>query len=247
MAAEQRGRQVLPGRLGAKGDPGTPGTPGTPGAPGPKGDQGDPGTPGAPGDKGDQGDPGTPGTPGTPGAPGPKGDKGDQGDPGNAWYNTGAPGAPGDKGDQGDPGPGYDLENVVWVAKSGGDFTTITAAIGSITDAGPTDRYVIMVAPGVYEETVVLKSYVDIEGSGEGATTISCACSSDTPGDPAGATVVFVGSEAELRDVTVRNTGGGSLSAAIGFGGNLSLTDVTAVTSEAWRTPGSMLELGRRG
>ncbi|WP_394931479.1 hypothetical protein [uncultured Ilumatobacter sp.] len=37
----------------------------------------------------------------------------------------------------------------------------------------------IKIAPGDYTETsnVVLKTYVDVEGSGQNTTTINCACS----------------------------------------------------------------------
>src|SRR5687767_4791312 len=56
--------------------------------------------------------------------------------------------------------PAYD--NVVAVAKSGGDFTTIGAAITSITDNGPANRYLVWVGPGVYSETVQMKPFVDI-------------------------------------------------------------------------------------
>ena len=55
---------------------------------------------------------------------------------------------------------------VVTVAKSGGDYTTIQSAIDSITDATTTKRYAILVYPGDYAESVTMKDYVDIIGSG---------------------------------------------------------------------------------
>lgn len=64
------------------------------------------------------------------------------------------------------------LDNVINVAKSGGDFTTITDALNAITDASATNPYLIRIAPGIYEESIDLKSYVDIEGSGETNTII---------------------------------------------------------------------------
>lgn len=97
------------------------------------------------------------------GPQGPQGPAGPKGDPGNK----------GDKGDKGNPGdPGPRPERIVWVAKSGGDFTTVTAALNSITDASATKRYLVKVAPGIYAEQVTLKSYVDIEGSGQGVTVL---------------------------------------------------------------------------
>jgi hypothetical protein len=50
------------------------------------------------------------------------------------------------------------------VAKSGADFSTIQSAINSITDASPTNPYTIIICPGVYEEQVTLKSYVNLAG-----------------------------------------------------------------------------------
>lgn len=62
--------------------------------------------------------------------------------------------------------------NEVVVAKSGADFTSVQAAIDSITDAGPSNRYRVNVKPGKYNESVVMKPYVDLFGSGAENTTI---------------------------------------------------------------------------
>ena len=101
-------------------------------------------------------------------------------------------------------GSGY--RNVIVVAKSGGDFTSIQAALDSITDASDTNRYLVWVAPGVYNERVTMKPYVDIEGAGEQVTRITYGGSSN----PDTGTVVGA-NDAELRFLTVENTGGGSL------------------------------------
>ena len=95
--------------------------------------------------------------------------------------------------------------NVIWVATAGGDFTSVQAALDSITDAGPANRYLVQVAPGDYAERVTLKSFVDIEGSGPNLTTIS-ATGSNTIDSPTAATVHVPGTvTAELRSLTVKN------------------------------------------
>src|SRR5947208_9693622 len=48
--------------------------------------------------------------------------------------------------------------NVIVVARSGGDFTSVAKALGSISDNSPTNRYLVWVAPGIYTETVTMKS-----------------------------------------------------------------------------------------
>lgn len=105
-------------------------------------------------------------------------------------------------------GSGY--QNVRIVAKSGGDFTSIQAALDSITNASETNRYLVWVAPGVYNEHVKMIPYVDIEGSGELTTKITYGGSSSMErGTVEGA------NSAELRFLTVENTGGASFAVAI--------------------------------
>ena len=45
-------------------------------------------------------------------------------------------------------------------------YSTIQAAINSITDASPTKPYGVYIYPGKYQETVTLKSYVSLIGGG---------------------------------------------------------------------------------
>ena len=82
-------------------------------------------------------------------------------------------------------------------------WQTISAALAAINGtalplATATNRYVIKVGPGTYSETVSMKQYVDIEGSGQKLTTIS------------GTTTGVVGADdAELRQLTVEAVGPG--------------------------------------
>ena len=127
-------------------------------------------------------------------------------------------------------------QNVVIVAKSGGNFTTITAALNSIADASDTNRYLVYVAPGVYTEQVTMKQYVDIQGSGELTTKItSTGVDSFFNGTLLGA------NNAELRFLTVENTGGSNKNAVAIYNNSASprLTHVTVIadglgSSYAW-------------
>lgn len=64
------------------------------------------------------------------------------------------------------------LPNRILVAPSGGDFTTIQAAIDSVTPTAG-NPYLIDIAAGTYPEDLVLKSYLHLRGAGIGATVIT--------------------------------------------------------------------------
>lgn len=66
--------------------------------------------------------------------------------------------------------------NRISVAKSGGDFTTIQAAIDSVTPTAD-QPVVILIYPGRYVENVSLKSYITLEGTGSGSAILEA-----TPG-----------------------------------------------------------------
>lgn len=106
-------------------------------------------------------------------------------------------------------GKGTAYQNVLIVAGSGGDFTSIQAALNSISDANATNRYLVWVAPGIYSERVTMRAYVDIEGAGELATKITFIGDAGTDGTVRGK------SNAELRFLTVENTGGSTYAVAI--------------------------------
>ena len=95
--------------------------------------------------------------------------------------------------------------NVVYVAKTGAAFTSIQTALDFITDNSTTNRYVVKIGPGTYSERVTMKPFIDIEGSGEDVTKITAI---GAPINNPSATV-FGASNAELRSLTVENTGGG--------------------------------------
>jgi pectin methylesterase-like acyl-CoA thioesterase len=76
------------------------------------------------------------------------------------------------KAAKGDPGGNVSYKNLIVVAKSGAAFTSVQAALDSITDAAANNRYLVYVAPGEYAESVAMKSYVDIQGAGESVTRL---------------------------------------------------------------------------
>ena len=101
---------------------------------------------------------------------------------------------------------------MIWVADDGtGDYALLSTALAAITDATSSNPYVIKIAPGIYTETasVVLKDYVDVEGSGQDITTINCACS-NASNTELSATVSAGNIVAEIRHLTINNTGGGN-------------------------------------
>jgi hypothetical protein len=129
-------------------------------------------------------------------------------------------------------------ENLIVVAKQGGDFTSVGEAIDAIgvdpayAASSASNRYLVYVAPGVYEgENIQMKEYVDIEGSGQGVTVLTASGGSNGI-KPESATLVGA-SNAELRNVTVENVSSGpsNWAFAIYTAGNTSIKNVTAVAS----------------
>lgn len=118
-------------------------------------------------------------------------------------------------------------QNIKVVAKSGGDYSTISAALNAITDASNSNRYLVYVAPGVYNERVTMKSYVDIEGAGEMTTKITQPGSNNSMIH----TLTSAGN-CEVRFLTVENTGGNLYAYAVtNIGENTQFTHVTILAS----------------
>lgn len=95
---------------------------------------------------------------------------------------------------------GYD--NLIVVAKSGGDYTTIGEATTAITDAGDAaydNHYTIYVAPGWYSENVTLPDYTHLVGAARDAVTIAAESADATTG------VVNVNYQTSLSNVTLQS------------------------------------------
>jgi hypothetical protein len=102
-------------------------------------------------------------------------------------------------------------ENVVLVGKlpqPSANFNSLAAALASITDASASNRYVVRIGPGVYDQgavTVGLKAFVDVVGAGPGLTTLT----SSVADDPLNALTIgtlVAANNMELRDIAVVNT-----------------------------------------
>ncbi len=101
------------------------------------------------------------------------------------------------------------LKNVVTVAKKNGDFTDPVVAMNSITDAAADNPYLIIIAPGVYTltETLIMKGYVSITGSGEDVTILTGTIGSQ---EAENAAIIKLASYVSLSNMSVHNTGNAS-------------------------------------
>jgi hypothetical protein len=72
---------------------------------------------------------------------------------------------------------GSALAQRVVVAQSGGDYTSISAALAAISPSA-SSPYVIDVMPGTYTENITMKSYVHLRGAGRDVTTLTGSSSS---------------------------------------------------------------------
>ena len=93
---------------------------------------------------------------------------------------------------------GVPYEDVIIVAKSGGDFTSVQGALDSFTGS-LNNPVLIWVAPGEYAGTFALEPYVSVQGAGKRLTTLRS--------DVGGATAVIEMAEGStVSDVRIVNT-----------------------------------------
>jgi hypothetical protein len=111
--------------------------------------------------------------------------------------------------------------------------TALLNALSSITDASATKKYLLYIEPGTYDlgtNSLQMKQYVDIHGAGELNTLITSSVQigcMDGPGTLNGA------NNAELRFLTVRNTGTTKDRCDIAIWNNNASPRLTHVTAEA--------------
>jgi hypothetical protein len=77
------------------------------------------------------------------------------------------------------PQEALQMANTVTVQPGGKTFTTVTDAMNSITDAKLQKQYVVQIGPGTYNEVVVCKPYVFLQGAGVAHTTITAPASAN--------------------------------------------------------------------
>jgi hypothetical protein len=127
--------------------------------------------------------------------------------------------------------------NVVIVAKSNGDFTSIQSAINSIT-ASASNPYLVWVGPGWYNEVVTLKPYVLLQGAGQGVTFIQAAAASGV--------VLTLSSDTSVRDLSVSNTGSVTTNYGM-YGDNVTDVQVSNVYVEAGGGGVTNIAIGLKG
>lgn len=100
------------------------------------------------------------------------------------------------------------LANIVTVAKQNGDFSDPISAMNSIFDSGRDNPYLIVIAPGVYtmSESLKIRPYVSIVGSGSSTTIIRGSVSGDSLNGDSALIDYGVAGEITISDITLENS-----------------------------------------
>jgi hypothetical protein len=138
------------------------------------------------------------------------------------------------------PGKIAFMGRVAIVAKSGGDYSDPATAMSDYTawceSPSADNPCLLKIMPGVYDvgsSPVEMHAYIDIEGSGENTTKITGAISTGGGFPPPPAAGIVMGADnAEIRFLTVENTGTGfSTSGIVNVGTSPSILNVTVSAS----------------
>lgn len=134
---------------------------------------------------------------------------------------------------------GADWARVITVAASGGDFTSVAAALASITSPSADSRYLVWVAPGVYAESdlVHVRPYVHLRGAGPNATVITSARAAGSPGEAAA--TARLDDNGRISDLTIRNTGAGAFGIGVWSAGASRAAAIDGAVVEASGAGGS--------
>jgi sugar lactone lactonase YvrE len=97
----------------------------------------------------------------------------------------------------------YNQLSHILTVGDGGQYDTINHALASITDNSDTNRYLIKVGPGIFVEQIILKPYVDIEGSGENQTIVLYTGSTIPPSTDSSSATVIGAMNCEVRFLSI--------------------------------------------
>ncbi len=129
--------------------------------------------------------------------------------------------------------------NVITVAKQGGDFADPIAALASITDSSPTNPYLVVIGPGVYElaDRLELKPNVNLVGSGQNATKL--IRTNNVVNNTSNGTVILGSFNASVSELTVENTSpSGSNGGIVNTGAFFEIRNVTILMNGASTSTG---------
>jgi pectin methylesterase-like acyl-CoA thioesterase len=118
----------------------------------------------------------------------------------------------------GAPAPQGADGNSVQIDPGGATFPTIGAALASITDASQQKQYLLTLSSGTFNETVTLKPWCYLHGSGQAQTFVTAP---PTP-DQYGRGTIITASNSSVSNMTVSCVGGswGQWSTALNIGGS---------------------------
>lgn len=95
--------------------------------------------------------------------------------------------------------------NQVVVSPGGATFSSINAAINSITDASDQKQYVLYIGPGTYNEHVIMKPWVLLQGAGQNEFGQNYTIISAPAGNSDSWATVKAASNSRLSTVTVKS------------------------------------------
>ncbi len=115
--------------------------------------------------------------------------------------------------------------------------TALLAAMAGIASPAATNPFLLKLEPGTYDlgsNSLMMKSYVDIEGSGQDVTTVTSAVPGANCSTGQGIAATITGAaNAEIRDLTVKATNPSYPTAISAVVPGPTITDVTLVTGTA--------------
>ncbi len=96
--------------------------------------------------------------------------------------------------------------NQIVVSPGGAVFTSIQAAINSISDASQQKQYVLFIGPGTYNEVITMKPWVSLDGAGQDEHGNNYTIISAPGGNSDSSATVHAASNSGLSAITVEST-----------------------------------------